>query len=58
MVSSGPVLQAGHVRSLDRRELLGAAAGALVAGSALGRLADAAFAAGVSPSSLDSSPGL
>jgi FAD binding domain/Berberine and berberine like len=49
MVSSGPVLQAGHVRSLDRRELLGAAAGALVAGSALGRLADAAFAAGRDP---------
>ena len=31
---------------LDRRELLGAAAGALVAGSALGRLAHAAFAQG------------
>ena len=46
MVSSGPVLQAGHVRALDRRELLSAAAGAVVAASALGRLADAAFAAG------------
>lgn len=49
MVSSGPVLQAGHVRRLDRRELLGAAAGALVAGSALGRPADDAFAAGRDP---------
>src|SRR5215831_15038846 len=49
MVSSGSVLQAGNVRRLDRRELLGAAAGALVAGSALGRLADEAFAAGRDP---------
>src|SRR5262245_3746594 len=49
MVSGGSVLQAGHVRRLDRRELLGAAAGALVAGSALGRLTDEPFAPGLDP---------
>jgi len=48
MVSAARVRQAGDVRTFDRRELLGAAAGAVVAGSALGRLADA-FAAGPDP---------
>jgi len=41
MVSARPVRQAAEMRTLDRRELLAAAAGAVVAGSALGRLADA-----------------
>src|SRR5215471_607521 len=45
MVSGGQVRQAGEVHTLDRRELLAAAAGVLVAGSALGRLADSASAA-------------
>ena len=49
MVSGAPVRQAGDVQTFDRRELLAAAAGAVVAGSALGRLADAAFAAGPDP---------
>jgi FAD/FMN-containing dehydrogenase len=48
MVSAGPVRQAADVRPLDRRELLFAAAGALAAGSALGRFADA-VAAGPDP---------
>jgi len=41
MVSATRVGQAADVRTLDRRELLAAAAGAVAAGSALGRLADA-----------------
>jgi hypothetical protein len=41
MVSSGAVRQAADVHTLDRRELLGAAAGAVAAGAGLGRLADA-----------------
>jgi FAD/FMN-containing dehydrogenase len=49
MVSGGAVRQADHVRRLDRRELLGAAAGAVVAGSALARLADAAAAVRADP---------
>jgi FAD/FMN-containing dehydrogenase len=49
MVSGGQVRQAGDVHSLDRRELLAAAAGALVAGSTLGRVADSAVAAGRDP---------
>ena len=48
MVSAARVRQAGDVRTFDRRELLAAAAGAVAAGSALGRLADA-FAAGPDP---------
>jgi FAD/FMN-containing dehydrogenase len=48
MVSGRQVRQAGEVAMLDRRELLQAAAGALVAGSALGRLGRA-LAAGVDP---------
>jgi FAD/FMN-containing dehydrogenase len=48
MVSGGQVRQAGEVETLDRRELLGAVAGALVAGSALGRLGRA-VAAGTDP---------
>src|SRR5215831_992210 len=48
MVSGRPVRQAGEAEPLDRRELLGAAAGALVAGSALGRLGRA-LAAGPDP---------
>jgi FAD/FMN-containing dehydrogenase len=48
MVSTGAVRQADDVRTLDRRELLAAAAGGIVAGSALGRLADA-LAAGPDP---------
>ena len=48
MVSAAPVRQAGVVRTLDRRELLAVAAGAVAAGSALGRLADA-LAAGPDP---------
>ena len=48
MVSGGQVRQAGEVEMFDRRELLQAAAGALVAGSALGRLGRA-LAARVDP---------
>jgi FAD/FMN-containing dehydrogenase len=49
MVSGRPVRQAADVHTLDRRELLAAAAGAIAAGSALGRLVDSAFAAGPDP---------
>src|SRR5436190_22094354 len=48
MVSGGRVGQAGDVQTLDRRQLLGAAAGAFVAGSAFGRLGRA-LAAGPDP---------
>jgi FAD/FMN-containing dehydrogenase len=48
MVSSPPVRQAADVRAIDRRELIVAAAGAVAAGSALGRLAEA-LAAGPDP---------
>jgi hypothetical protein len=48
MVSTLPVRQADQMRTLDRRRLLANAAGAVVAGSALGRLADA-LAAGPDP---------
>jgi FAD/FMN-containing dehydrogenase len=45
MVSGAPVRQAADVRPLDRRELLARTAGAVVAGSVIGRLSGPAFAA-------------
>jgi FAD/FMN-containing dehydrogenase len=49
MVSAARVRQAPHVRSLDRRELLARATGAVLAGSVAGRLGGAAAEARADP---------
>src|SRR5216683_224943 len=46
MVSAARVGQAADVHSLDRRQLLAKAAGAVVAGNVLARLPEAGWAAG------------